>query len=107
MRTREPINCSEIIKLHEMLEADGIPHTFEHDSIWRGYQLCYPCNGDERVLSAILHMYSYGHEQGLIEIMGLLDPVEKKQGGGVAGWLTALDVYERIKQHWNGGKADE
>lgn len=46
---------------------------------------------------AICHYCSYGYEQGLLEIMGdIVD--EGKDGDSVAGWLTAKDVIERVKE---------
>lgn len=99
-----PIDVREITKLHEMLEADKIPHSFKHVfeefPDW-GMQLCYPVfDLETRVLSVIQHIGSYGHEEGLLEIMGLLTD-EELEHSDVAGWLTAEEVYERIKQHWS------
>lgn len=46
--------------------------------------------------AAICHYGSYGYEEGLLEIMGdIVD--EKKDGGSVAGWLTAEEVIKRLK----------
>ena len=94
------LDYTEIRKLHDMLTVYEIPHTFEvrHG----GYHLCYPTNGfrrGERVCSAILHGHSYGSQEGLIEIMGLLKP-DEGDDGDVCGWLTAEDVFSRIEKHW-------
>lgn len=40
---------------------------------------------------AICHRFSYGHEQGRLEVMGDIT------GGDVEGWLTAKDIIERIE----------
>ena len=87
-------NYTEIIKLHELLNDAGITHLFVFDPENVGFELGYVENG-EVVCSACTHSFSYGHENGLIEIMGLLTPEELKRDE-VAGWLTAEDVFQRI-----------
>ena len=91
----------EIITLHDMLVANDIPHIIRR--IFEGWQICYGGNGDpenDRVLSAIEHGGSYGNSYDKIEIMGLLTPEEGTEDD-VVGWLTAEDVYGRIKNHWD------
>ena len=90
----------EIIRLHDMLTAVNVPHTFERQ--FDGWQVSYPRSiwDGERVCSAIEHRGSYGHEDDKLEIMGLLTDVEEKIFGPVMGWLTADDVYLRICQHY-------
>lgn len=51
-------------------------------------------NGD-RKWDAICTKYSYGHEKGLIEIMG--DIAKKHAGDWVEGCLTAQDVIDRVE----------
>jgi len=85
----------EIEKLKEMLKKSGIP--FEEVEMNGGKQIIYSYKNN-RVLDAVCHSFSYGHEQGLLEIMGLLTEEESKYDE-VAGWLTAKDVYSRIKRH--------
>lgn len=51
------------------------------------------------VCSAIWGYGSYGYEEGLIEIMGLLTP-EEEEYDSVKGYLTADNVFNRIKKHW-------
>lgn len=89
----------EILKLHEMLEEAEIPHTIVQ--MMDGWHLCYPVREPfkERVCSVIEHRYSYGREQDLLEIMGLLTD-DEEQDGSVCGYLTAEDVFARIKAHW-------
>ncbi len=42
---------------------------------------------------------AYGGEVDKLEIMGLLTP-EEAERDSVAGWLTADDVFRRIKEHY-------
>ena len=89
----------EIIRLHDMLTAVNVPHTFER--LFDGWHLEYPCSiwEGERVCSAIEHRGSFGHEDDKLEIMGLLTD-EEREDYTVVGWLTADDVYLRICQHY-------
>ena len=61
----------------------------------------YP-NKENRVCDVILHIGSYGREQGLLEIMGLVD--EEKVGDEVEGYLTADECFNRIKKHFKENK---
>ena len=115
----------EIHRLHEMLTDAGIEHEFldrtpkgwekliiddlvdhpvwKHPINW-GYQVViYKPNG-ERLVSAIEGYGTYGYggwlddsDSDLIEIMGLLTP-EERERNSVAGWLTAEEVFRRIKE---------
>ena len=87
----------EIIKLHNMLDNSKIPHEFI--KFMDGYQVNYYDKDGVRIADAIEHFGSYGHEQDLLEIMGLLTP-EEKEYDSVVGWLTAEDVFDRIKNDW-------
>ena len=106
----------EIFKLKEMLEREKIP--FKWSEGWgynkekleeiktidpdlaEHYQICYPVFDDShRVLSAIQGYGTYGAEEDLIEIMGLLTP-EEAQHDCVLGYLTAENVFNRIKNHY-------
>ena len=95
----------EIIKLKEMLENANIPFDFfrwlENDDLPKdyldvmdGYVLKYPnrCSGE--VCSVIEHGGSYGHEADKLEIMGLTGTDD------VEGWLSAEEVFNRIKKHY-------
>ena len=90
---------TEIIRLHEMLEEAGIPHTFE--KMFDGYQVCYPVHRNDYhcVMDAIEHHGSYGCDEDLLEIMGLLTP-EEEENYSVLGFLTAENVLNRIKAHY-------
>ena len=95
---------NEIFRLKKMLEDEGIPFEFmtmfKESRTLSGYRIAYPKDTTKHlVCSVIEHGGSYGHEQDLLEIMGLLTDDEKK-GDSVAGWLTAEDVFNRIKEHY-------
>lgn len=91
---KERINLTEMDMLVDLLIVAKIP--FEERSIWGGRQVVYP-NDDNRVCSVVCHSFSYGHEDGLLEIMGLCDEDEEDS---VQGWLTALDVFCRIAKDY-------
>lgn len=83
---------SEIKKLINLLDGEGIPYELTKE--FNGYHIVYP-NSEERRCSVICHDYSYGHEAGLLEIMGLLTE-EETWYDSVVGWLEAEDVFNRI-----------
>ena len=87
----------EILKLHAMLLDKSIPHVIERDL--DGWHISYPWVGKERVLSAVEFKGTYGAEQDLIEIMGLLTPGEFLMDS-VKGYLSAENVFDRIKRHY-------
>lgn len=87
----------EIFKLRDMLDKAGIPYLCEN-GFMNGVAIAYP-NRDNRVCSAIEHDGSYGREADKIEIMGLLTD-EEGEYDSVVGWLTAEDVFNRIKTHY-------
>lgn len=89
---------TEIIKLHKMLNDAKIPHEFK--KFTDGWQIIYPEDGEKRVMDAVQNFGSYGSEDNLLEIMGLLTP-EEAEYDIVAGHLTAQGVFKRIKAHWD------
>lgn len=89
----------EIKKLHKMLLDAGITHDFHH--LYDGYQVEYPHVGDFRRLSAIEHEFSGGSMRDLIEIMGM--PTNDQ----AVGYMTANEVFNVIKNDWNGYKESE
>ena len=99
------IDFAEMDKLEQLLVEADIP--YEKSRVFGGKQLQYPCKGSDRVCSVILHKGSYGRSEGLLEIMGLLTD-EELECDDVVGYLTADDVFSRIKNHWEkkGGKDD-
>jgi hypothetical protein len=85
---------TESANLVRLLVAAGIPH--EVRSLYDGVQIIYPslknyC-GD-----TICHSHSYGHEHGLLEIMGVGACDEEDD---VEGWLTAETVFDRWYAHY-------
>lgn len=119
----------EIHRLHDMLTAAGIDHEWvdrSRDSTfvrgrqinW-GYQICVYYPNGERMISAIEGAGTYGYggfdhgmfetdekDGDLIEIMGLLTPEEEKHDC-VLGWLTAENVFQRIKEAVDGLKESQ
>jgi hypothetical protein len=92
------MNCyTEILKLDGMLSEAGIPHTLHPR--YGGWQILYPSE-EARVLSAIEHRYSSGRYQDTIEIMGLLTAKERAHYL-VKGYMTANEVFARIKAHYD------
>ena len=87
---------NEILKLKNMLEKAEIP--FEFSEIFSGYHITYPSN-KFRICSVIEHDYSYGNEQDLLEIKGLLTKNEKKCDY-VLGYRSSEEVFKRIKNNW-------
>ena len=97
---------NEIFRLKEMLEQAGIPFEFANRTnpkfTWaEKWQIGYPVlpPSSERVCSVLEGFGTYGAEDDKLEIMGLLTPKEEKKET-VAGWLTAEDVFMRIKKHY-------
>ena len=99
-------NYKEIGRLLEMLSETDIPHSYH--KIFDGWQIGYPClyaEGD-CICSVIEHFGSYGHHVDLLEIRGLLTEEEKLTNYGTLGYLTAEEVFERIKSHWEANKGE-
>lgn len=96
---------TEIFKLKKMLEEAKIPFTFyEHCEHW--LQILYKFYEKEKDFkcSVIQSDISYGGDENLLEIMGLLTEEEKKQDS-VLGFLTAEEVFKRIKEDWENEKS--
>lgn len=99
----------EIFKLKEKLEKAKIP--FEFHKLFDGYQICYPEQNTEdkedvRECSVIEHYGSYGHSDDLLEIMGLLTE-EESRDDDVLGYLSADEVFQRIKKHYEEHNKEE
>lgn len=100
------MNYTEIFRLKEMLEEAHIPFVFADERfgndnyIFYHYHIYYPSTFLEGncVCSVVQGSGTYGNNANLLEIMGLLKPDES--GESVKGWLTAEDVFERIKEHY-------
>ena len=97
-----PPKIEEIKKLHEMLTEARIFHLFHarfrcggETEKYGGYQVIVFDKEGERLVSAVEGMGTYGAENDLIEIMGLLTP-EEEECDSVVGFLTAQEVFDRI-----------
>lgn len=96
----------EIERLAKMLKNAGIPFERANDPAgilpkeWRMRRLKYPSKENE-VCSVIQGKGSYGNAANLLEIRGLLTAKEGNNNS-VLGWLTAENVFDRIKNHWGG-----
>lgn len=93
----------EINRLHDMLVDANIDHIFAFDIGNVGFQLIYGdyYNDDgTNSCSVVEHSFSYGNEEDRLEICGLLTKAESIIDS-VAGHLTAEDVFQRIKSHYD------
>lgn len=81
----DKINQNEMMALAFGLRDRGIE--FEACSFFNGLQI--RCDGWD----AICHSGSYGHERGLIEVMGL-----PQCNDDVIGYLTAEEVLEMVDE---------
>lgn len=75
-----------IARLAHLLIENGI--AFDYGRLYDGYQI----KGDG--WDAVIHSGSYGHADGLLEIMG---NIVRDTEDDVEGWLTPLEVLERVK----------
>ncbi len=103
---------NEIFKLKEMLEKEKIPFSFFDNSDnfggYKMYRIAYPYGKDCKC-SVVEGAFSYGGDVDLLEIMGLLT-MEEGITDGVCGWLTADEVFKRIKTDYkkqHNGKSSE
>ena len=90
---------TEIFRLKKMLEEAKIPFRFS-ENFNGGFHIVYSFEGEE-VCSVIEHDFSYGREKDLLEIQGLMTEQEmEEEQDSVLGYLTADNVFERIKTHY-------
>lgn len=104
----------EIFRLKEMLEEAKIPFDFfamdDDEKIreiipdWEHWHINYPHRGDF-IISAIEGIGSYGEQDDKLEIMDTNKPDD--DGDTVEGWLTAEEVFERIKKDYLGRNKSE
>lgn len=114
----------EIFKLKRMLEDANIPfdwiegwgHNEEQTRALKKiapdltdrYQICYPkgsfYNEETRWISVIEGFGTFGANQDKLEIMGGFTPTERfyedYKKDDVKGYLTAQNVFTRIKNNW-------
>lgn len=104
--------CKEIFRLKRMLEKAEIPFEFiegfghdkslkeEFPDLMEHYQICYPSRRNMKI-SVIEGFGTFGREQDRLEIMGGLTPWEQfHHGDSPIGFLTAENVFKRIKKDW-------
>lgn len=84
MMTNNNINFAEIRKLHGLLNAAGIPHTF--GPLFDGYQIRVYEDEEmtKEIDDCVIHSGSHGVNSGLLESYCL---------GGCDGWETAEQIY--------------
>lgn len=93
----------EIFQLKTMLDKDNIPYEFynhcflNNEKYVESWQIIVP-SITNKVISVIESDGSYGNQKDLLEIQGLLTEKEKKYDC-VVGYLTADDVFKRIKKY--------
>ncbi len=85
---------TESANLVRLLVAAGVPH--EARTIYDGTQILYP-NLSRSVGDVVCHSWSYGHEKGLLEAMGV---GVCDEDDNVEGWLTADTVFDRWYAHY-------
>lgn len=82
----EQINLAEMDKLAKGLDEKGIEYT--RKPLYDGEQILVEGHWD-----AICHRGSYGHEDGLLEIMG---DIVQNEDDSVEGCLTADEILSRV-----------
>ena len=93
------IKLNEFNKLVLMLDKAGIPYERDENSSMGMKYIHYP-QTNNFVCSVIFGHESDGYEDGLLEIIGLLTEKEHEIDS-VCSHLTADDVFQRIKKHFN------
>ena len=89
---------SEMYRLMRLLDATHIP--YEVITRWDGYpQLWYPHPGTPfaDLTDVVCSPFTYGGREGLLEIAG---PLCQNDMDDVEGWLTGMEVYLRIADHY-------
>ena len=102
---------NEMDKLRNMLDVNRIKYNY--DVIDDGRDILSVCfglvgkreyiqiyNNGQRIISVVYGCGTYGYEKGLLEIMGLLTD-EEFENDDVVGYLSAENVYNRIKKYFN------
>ncbi len=104
------VEFKEIFKLKSMLDTANIEYEFYDRSIILGKEIDYlqfqiivykDNTKKQRLISVIEGKYTYGGDEDKLEIMGCLTEEESKHDS-VVGWLTAEEVFDRIKSNVGG-----
>lgn len=90
------IEYIEMGKLEWLLQEAKIPYRIDY--VIGMPSVRYYGHGENLICDAICHSGSYGHEEGLLEIMGLT-----RNDDSVEGWLTSEEVFDRISEDWSKG----
>jgi len=88
----------EFFPLLTRLVKNDIP--FDVRRLYEGFQMFYP-NIENQVCDVIIHNSSCGHQEGLLEIMGL---IEDEGGDSVVGYLHEYDIFNAIFNHYINNK---
>ena len=101
-KTKEIQTMSELEKLEKYLKEHN--YNYKWNSVCLGHegypyqdQIIVYDDHNTRLWDAVCHFGSYGHEKGLLEIMGIIVN-EEENGDSVVGWLTADDVIKRLEK---------
>ena len=94
------LNTRELDKLEKYLKDNGFEceriDSFAANGVpYERHQVIVFENG-KREWDAICNTYSYGYEEGLLEVMG--DKVVNVDDDEVEGWLTADDIIRRLEK---------
>ena len=103
--TIQPVNeaYKEILRLDKMLTDAGIPHNIDREE--DGWRIVYPSHGARNIVCSVIeYTGSNGARMDRMEITGLLNHEERK-AVTVIGWLTAENVFDRLKRDWERRKA--
>lgn len=101
---------TEIFRLKELLERENIPFEFKKDEEYKEYIIRIPIDENirkqdnkEPLMIVYQGEHTYGGRNNLLEICGGTTLEERKeQGEEYLGYLTAENVFERIRYcYWN------
>lgn len=84
----------ELNKLFGYLNEHG--YHADMRTLWDGYQVRTYDEAGNLLWDAVCHSGSYGHADGLLEVMGL-DMGELSDGDDVVGWLTADAIIKALE----------
>ena len=93
-------DLTEFAKLVRGLNLKGIKMETVIEDDWGAQVIVYDDEGN-RLWDAVINKASYGHKQGLLEVMG--EAIVKKicvseddDEDDILGWLTADEILEKI-----------
>jgi len=104
---------TELEKLAQMLEKEGIPYVQYEDQVVYLKTGGDPSNQRDYISDVVCHKRSHGYEEGLLEVYGRYDsildyldlPIDPEETYGryldtTLGYLTAEQVFEMWKKHY-------